>query len=103
MTDDEALSVACILDGAAETHAALVALMKAIARYGRPSSLPHDVRGAWDDCERIVGEDAASELLAIASQAMHERGQRLEAKAAKRRAAPRAPRHAEALRRSAPV
>jgi hypothetical protein len=103
MTDDEASGVACILDGAAETHAALVALMKAIARYGRPSSLPHDVRGAWDDCERIVGDGTVSELLAISSEVMRERGQKLEAKAAKRRAAPRASRRGEALMRSGPV
>ena len=85
MTHDEALRVAFIWDSAAETRAVLIALMKAIARYGRPSSLPDDVRAAWDDCECVVGNDTVSELLAISSQAMHERGKRLDAKAARRR------------------
>ncbi len=73
VTDDDALALARILDGSANTRAALVALMKAIARYGRPSSLPDDVRAAWDDCENIVGDDTMSELLAVASHAVRER------------------------------
>jgi hypothetical protein len=65
--------LARILDGSANTRAALVALMKAIARYGRPSSLPDDVRAAWDDCENIVGYDTVLELITIASQGARER------------------------------
>ncbi len=42
MTDDDALAFARIIDEANENHVALVGLMKAIARYGRPSSLPDD-------------------------------------------------------------
>jgi hypothetical protein len=85
VTDDDALALAHNLELFANTHTALVALMKSIARYGRPSSLPDDVRGAWDDCERAVGESTVFELLAITSQAMQERGLRQIAKRARRR------------------
>jgi hypothetical protein len=73
MTDEEALGFARVLDGANETRTALVELMKTIARYGRPSSLPDDVRAAWNECEHIVGDDTVSELLAVASHAIRER------------------------------
>jgi hypothetical protein len=73
VTDDDALGFARILDSANETRAALVALMKTIARYGRPTSLPDDVRAAWDECENIVGDDTVAELVAVASQGARER------------------------------
>lgn len=43
-------------------RAALVDLMKAIARYGRPATLPDDVRAAWDTCERVLGSEAVEEI-----------------------------------------
>ena len=99
MTYEDALVLARALDDAGGTRVALVALMRAIAHYGRPWSLPPDVRGAWDACVRVVGNATVSELWAISSQVMHERGRKAIAKDARRRdrALQKSQRHAHAV------
>ena len=99
MTYEDALALARALDDAGGTRAALVALMKAIAHYGRPWSLPADVRDAWDACERVVGDATVSELWAISSQVMQERGRKAIAKDARRsdRALQKSQRHTHAV------
>lgn len=43
------------------THA-LIELMRALRLYGRPSSYPDEVRAAWDQCERVVGDSVATAI-----------------------------------------
>jgi hypothetical protein len=38
---------------------ALVELMRAMRLYGRPSSYPPEVRDAWDQCERVLGDNTS--------------------------------------------
>lgn len=45
-----------------DTHLALVDLMRAMRKYGRPSKYPDDLRAAWDECERVLGDDLAGDI-----------------------------------------
>ena len=40
-----------------DTERALIGLMRAMRLYGRPSTYPNEVRDAWDECERVLGDD----------------------------------------------
>lgn len=49
---------------------ALTELMKAMARYGRPAKYPDDLRAAWDECERVLGDATAIEIGAVTTICM---------------------------------
>lgn len=44
---------------ALDDRCALIDLMRVMRKYGRPSKYPDDLRAAWNECERVLGNELA--------------------------------------------